>query len=137
MVDTAGLEEAAAESLSGRMRAQTEVAIAEADAVFFVIDARSGPTPVDRAFAQVVRRSGKPTIVIANKSESRAGEAGRLDAYALGLGEPVAISAEHGEGMADLHEALVAALPEQVQAQREERRAAAEAAEAAEEENLK
>jgi len=126
VVDTAGLEEAAPDSLSGRMRAQTEAAIAQADAVFFVIDARSGPTPVDRAFADVVRRSGKPAIVVANKSEGRAGEAGRLEAYALGLGEPVAISAEHGEGLADLHEALEAALPEHVQAQREERRAADE-----------
>jgi GTP-binding protein len=112
-VDTAGLEEAAPASLSGRMRAQTEAAIAAADAVFFMIDARAGLMPVDRAFAELARRSGKPTIVIVNKSESSAGESGRLEAYALGLGEPVAISAEHNEGMADLYDALRAALPEQ------------------------
>jgi GTP-binding protein len=111
-VDTAGLEQAPPDSLSGRMRAQTETAIAQADAIFFMIDARQGPTPVDRAFADLVRRSGKPTILIANKCESSAGEQGRLEAYALGLGEPVPISAEHNEGMADLYEALRAALPE-------------------------
>ncbi|HVV61200.1 MAG TPA: ribosome biogenesis GTPase Der [Pseudolabrys sp.] len=119
VVDTAGLEQASAESLSGRMRAQTEAAIAEADAIFFLIDARSGPTPVDHAFAGVVRRSGKPTVVVANKSEGTAGDAGRLEAYALGLGEPVAISAEHNEGMADLYDALRAAAPD-LTAEREE-----------------
>lgn len=112
VIDTAGLEEAAPETLTGRMQAQTEAAIAAADAVFFLIDARVGPTPVDHAFADLVRRSGKPAIVVANKSEGRAAEAGVLEAYALGLGEPVAISAEHGEGLADLYEALCAALPD-------------------------
>jgi len=126
VIDTAGLEEAPAESLAGRMRAQTETAIAQADAIFFVIDARVGLTPVDRAFAAEVRRSGKPVVVVANKSEGRAGEAGRLEAFGLGLGDPIAISAEHAEGMADLHEALVEALPEHVQAQRDERRRARE-----------
>ena len=111
VVDTAGLEESAPESLSGRMRAQTEAAIAEADVVFFMIDGRAGLTPVDRAFAELTRRAGKPVVVIANKSEGSAGEAGRLEAYALGFGEPVAISAEHNEGMADLYDALRAALP--------------------------
>jgi len=111
-VDTAGLEEAAPESLSGRMRAQTETAIAQADAIFFMIDARQGPTPVDRAFAAVVHKAGKPTVLIANKMEGAAGEEGRLEAYELGLGEPVPISAEHNEGMADLYDALRAALPE-------------------------
>jgi len=120
VIDTAGLEEAAPASLSGRMRAQTEAAIQVADAVFFMIDAREGLMPVDRAFAELTRRSGKPTIVIANKSEGSAGEAGRLEAYALGLGEPVAISAEHNEGMADVYDALRAALPEQTAAQEEE-----------------
>ncbi|MEA2990378.1 MAG: GTPase, partial [Alphaproteobacteria bacterium] len=112
-IDTAGLEQAAPETLTGRMQAQTDAAIAAADAIFFLLDARTGPTPVDQAFAELVRRSGKPAIVIANKSEGRAAEAGRLEAYALGLGEPVAISAEHGEGLADLYEALRDALPEQ------------------------
>ncbi len=113
IVDTAGLEEAPAESLSGRMVGQTEVAIDQADAVFFMIDARSGLTPTDRAFAAIVRRSGKPVILVANKSEGKAGEAGAMEAYALGLGDPVAVSAEHGEGMGDLYEALREALPEQ------------------------
>ena len=113
VINTAGLEDAAAESLSGRMRAQTETAIAAADAVFFMIDARAGPLPVHRGFANLLRKSGKPTIVVANKSEGRAGEVGALEAYTLGFGEPIAISAEHGEGMADLYEALRAALPEQ------------------------
>jgi GTP-binding protein len=110
-IDTAGLEETAPESLTGRMRAQTEAAIAAADAVLFMIDARTGPVPVDRAFADLVRRSGKPAILVANKSEGRAAEAGIGEAYALGLGEPVPISAEHGEGMADLYQAVRAALP--------------------------
>ena len=78
VIDTAGLEEAAPESLSGRMRAQTEAAIAAADAVFFLIDARAGVTPADRVFADLVRRAGKPAILVANKSEGRAGAAGRL-----------------------------------------------------------
>jgi GTP-binding protein len=111
-IDTAGLEEAARESLSGRMQEQTEAAIAAADAVMFLIDARAGSTPADRAFADLVRKSGKPVILIANKSEGRAGEAGILEAYELGLGEPVAISAEHGEGLADLYAGLRAALPD-------------------------
>ena len=78
-----------------------------------MIDARAGPTPADRAFAELVRKSGKPVVLVANKSEGTAGEAGRLEAYALGLGEPVAISAEHNEGMADLYDALRAALPDE------------------------
>ena len=112
--DTAGLEEAAPETLSGRMQVQTEAAIAAADAVLFLIDARTGPLPADAAFADLVRRSGKPAILVANKSEGRAAEAGLLQAYELGLGEPVAISAEHGENLADLYAALRAALPETV-----------------------
>jgi GTP-binding protein len=111
-VDTAGLDEAASESLPGRMRAQTETAISRADAIFFMIDARAGPTPVDRAFAAIVRKAGKPTVLIANKMEGTAGEAGRLESYALGLGEPIPLSAEHNEGMADLYDALREALPE-------------------------
>jgi GTP-binding protein len=113
IVDTAGFEEAGPETLSGRMRRQTETAIAESDAVFFLVDARAGMTPVDRAFADLLRRSGKPVILVANKSEGAAGEAGTLEAYALGLGEPVAISAEHGEGLSDLYDALCAALPDE------------------------
>src|SRR5262249_31943627 len=112
VVDTAGLEAAAPESLSGRMQEQTGAAIAAADPGLVLIGARAGTTPVDRAFADLVRRSGKPAIVIANKSEGAAGESGALEAYELGLGEPVAISAEHGEGLADLYATLRAALPE-------------------------
>ena len=117
VIDTAGLEQASPESLSGRMRAQTETAIAQADAIFFMIDVRDGPTPADHAFAELARKSGKPTVLIANKSEGAAAEARRLEAYELGLGEPVAISAEHDEGMADLYDALRAALPAQTATQ--------------------
>ena len=112
VIDTAGLEESAPETLSGRMRAQTETAIAQADAIFFIMDVRAGPTPADHAFAGLVRKSGKPAVLVANKSEGRDAEARRLEAYELGLGEPVAISAEHNEGMADLYDALRAAAPE-------------------------
>jgi GTP-binding protein len=111
VIDTAGLDEAAPATLSGRMQAQTEAAIAQANALLFLVDARAGLTPVDRAFAVLVRKSGKPTILVANKSEGRAGEAGAMEAFALGLGEPVALSAEHGEGLSDLYDALRAALP--------------------------
>jgi GTP-binding protein len=113
IVDTAGLEEAAPSSLAGRMLQQTQAAIGEADAIFFLMDARTGVTPDDRAFANVVRKAGKPVILIANKSEGKAGRDGANEAYALGLGEPVAISAEHGEGLSDLYDALREALPEQ------------------------
>ncbi len=120
VIDTAGLEDAARESLSARMQAQTTAAIKQADVVFFLVDARAGATPADRAFADIVRRSGKPAVLVANKSESRAAEAGILESYALGLGEPVAISAEHGEGLADLYQALRAALPESTMPQQGE-----------------
>jgi GTP-binding protein len=113
IIDTAGLEEAKAESLPGRMRAQTETAITEADAVFFLIDARAGLVPDDRVFANLLRRAGKPTILIANKTEGRKGSAGAYEAFDLGLGEPVAISAEHGDGLADLYDALRAAMPDE------------------------
>jgi GTP-binding protein len=127
IIDTAGLEDGAAESLSGRMLAQTKAAIGQADAVLFLLDAKTGPVPDDRAFADLVRRSGKPTIVVANKAESKASTAGVFEAYALGLGEPVAISAEHGEGLVDLFEALRAALPRET-AEREKDDTQADAA---------
>ena len=107
IVDTAGLEEADPASLAGRMRAQTEAAIAEADISMFLIDARVGVTPVDEHFADLLRRVGKPVVLVANKAEGKLGENGVLEAYGLGFGEPVAISAEHGEGMADLFAALL------------------------------
>jgi GTP-binding protein len=111
VIDTAGLENAAPESLSAKMQAQTATAVAQADAVLFVVDARVGPTAADRTFADLVRTSGKPAILVANKSEGRAGEAGALESYALGLGDPVPVSAEHGEGLSDLYDALREALP--------------------------
>ncbi|WP_201860241.1 ribosome biogenesis GTPase Der [Microvirga soli] len=111
IIDTAGLEEATEESLLGRMRAQTEAAIVDADVILFVIDARSGILPADRPFAEMVRRSGKPVILIANKAEGSSGMAGAYDAFSLGLGDPVPLSAEHGEGMADLFEALMPHFP--------------------------
>jgi GTPase len=112
IIDTAGLEEGGVETLTGRMRAQTEAAIEDADAIFFVIDARVGVTPEDRYFASLVRRAGKPLILIANKAEGKAGEAGAYESFALGLGDPVPLSAEHGDGFAELYSALLAALPE-------------------------
>ncbi|MBO0717148.1 MAG: ribosome biogenesis GTPase Der, partial [Rhizobiales bacterium] len=112
VIDTAGLENAERDSLSARMQVHTAAAIAKADAILFLIDARAGATASDQAFADMVRKSGKHAILVANKSEGRAGEAGALEAYTLGLGDPVAISAEHGEGLAGLYEALRAALPE-------------------------
>jgi GTPase len=112
VIDTAGLESAESKTLSARMQAQTAAAMAQADAVMFIVDARDAATPDDRTFANLVRRAGKPTILVANKSEGRAGASGVLESYALGLGEPVAISAEHGEGFVDLYDALRAVLPE-------------------------
>ena len=112
VIDTAGLEDAQRESLSGRMQAQTAAAIAQADVVLFLVDARAGATGTDRSFADLVRKSGKPAILVANKSEGRAGAAGAFEAYSLGLGDPIAISAEHNEGLADLYDALCAALPD-------------------------
>jgi GTP-binding protein len=111
VIDTAGLEDAERDSLSARMQAHTAAAIAQADAILFLIDSRTGGTAADRAFADLVRKSGKPAILVANKSEGRAGEAGAFEAYALGLGDPIAISAEHGEGLAGLYEVLRAVLP--------------------------
>ncbi len=120
VIDTAGLEEAKAESLEGRMRAQTEAAIDDADVLLFLIDAKAGVTPSDRAFAELARRSGKHTILVANKAEARGSEGGTLDSYALGLGEPVELSAEHGDGMADLVRALAQCLPDDADEDEEE-----------------
>ncbi len=108
IIDTAGLEEGEAQTLAGRMRAQTEAAIDQADAIFFMIDARAGVTPDDRYFANLVRRADKPVILIANKAEGRMGGAGALEAFDLGLGDPVPLSAEHGDGLADLYDAVCA-----------------------------
>jgi GTP-binding protein len=120
VIDTAGLETAAPTSLAARMVEQTKAAIAGADAVIFMIDGRAGLIPDDRTFADLIRRSGKPVIVVANKSEGKAGEAGRIEAYELGLGDPLALSAEHGEGLSELYDAMREALPEQTAAPSED-----------------
>jgi GTP-binding protein len=112
VIDTAGLDEGAKGSLTARMQEQTETAIKLADALMFVVDARAGLTPTDSAFADLVRRADKPVLLVANKSEGKHGDAGAMEAYALGLGEPVQISAEHGEGLSELYDALRALMPE-------------------------
>ncbi|MFC3078333.1 ribosome biogenesis GTPase Der [Phenylobacterium terrae] len=111
LIDTAGFEDVTDESLEARMRAQTERAIAEADVALFVIDAREGVTPLDEVFAEILRKHDKPVVLVANKAEGKAGEAGALEAFGLGLGEPVELSAEHGEGMGELYAALAALAP--------------------------
>ena len=119
LVDTAGLEEAAPESLAGRMRAGAAHAVAGADLVLFVVDARTGLTPADRHFAAWLRRQGKPVLLVANKVEGRAANTAVLEAYELGLGDPVAVSAEHGEGIADLMREIADLLPEEPEAPEE------------------
>jgi GTP-binding protein len=106
LIDTAGFEDEAPESLAGRMTAQTQTAIADADASLLVIDARAGITAGDEVIARALRKTGKPVIVVANKCESSAGDTGFAEAYALGFGEPVAVSAEHALGLGALEEAL-------------------------------
>ena len=110
VIDTAGFEDAGPETLAGRMRQQTDIAIEEADVVLFMIDARAGVLPDDQAFAELVRRTGKPVVLVANKVESRAGQTGAVEAWELGLGEPVSVSSEHGLGLPDLRDAIVDAL---------------------------
>jgi len=107
VIDTAGLEEAAPASLTGRMQAQTERALGDADVGLLVIDGREGVTEADRHFASWLRRAGKPVVLIVNKAEGRAALPGIGEAYRLGLGDPVPISAEHGEGLVELYERLV------------------------------
>jgi GTP-binding protein len=106
VIDTAGLDEGEAGSLVERMQQQTERALAAADVALFLIDARAGLNPLDRHFAEWLRRGQTPVVVVANKAEGRAGEAGVAEAFALGMGAPIALSAEHGEGMAELYAAL-------------------------------
>ncbi len=110
LIDTAGLEDADKASLTGRMQAQTEAAVREADGVLFVIDARAGVTEADRHFALWLRRCNRPVAVVANKCESRAAMDGVLEAHALGYGQPVPISAEHNEGLSDLYDAVAGLL---------------------------
>ncbi len=106
VVDTAGWEDEDANTLPGRMRMQTEVSIEGADAAMFVVDARAGLTPLDEEIARWLREQEVPVVLVANKAEGKAGEAGVLESYSLGLGDPVPLSAEHGEGIADLFGAL-------------------------------
>ena len=107
VVDTAGWEDEDPSSLPGRMRAQTEASVEGADVALFVVDARAGITPLDEEIGRWLRSSTVPVVLLANKAEGRAAESGLLEAYALGLGEPIAVSAEHGQGMGDLFEALL------------------------------
>ncbi len=111
LIDTAGLEESAPDTLAGRMRAGSQSAVSQADLVLFVLDARVGVTPQDAHFAQWLRRQGKPVLLVANKAEGRMATSSILDAYALGLGDPVGVSAEHGDGVADLMSEIADRLP--------------------------
>ena len=120
LVDTAGLEEAPPDTVAGRMRASSEAALRAADLVLFVVDARAGLTPADRAFAAWLRRSSLPVLLVANKAEGRGGAAAAMEAYELGLGDPIAVSAEHNEGVGALHEAVAEALGEPPEEEEEE-----------------
>ncbi|KZY56211.1 ribosome biogenesis GTPase Der [Erythrobacter sp. HI0063] len=120
VVDTAGWEDEDADTLPGRMRAQTEVSIEGADAALFVIDARAGLTPLDEEIGRWLRQQSVPVVLVANKAEGRAGEAGVFESYGLGLGEPVPLSAEHGEGVADLFGALWPVIGEKAEAKDED-----------------
>lgn len=131
VVDTAGLEDVMDDSLEARMRRQTEKALDAADVILFVVDARAGVTPLDRHFAAWLRRRPQPVVLLANKAEGKAGLPGLLEAFELGLGEPVALSAEHGEGMADLVAALLPYMPDANQKPRRNRRGVREDAAAA------
>ena len=106
LIDTAGFEDVTDESLEARMRRQTEIAINEADVSIFLYDARAGVTPIDERFAQLLRKSGKPVVLVANKCEGKQGDEGLMEAWRLGLGDPAPLSAEHGEGLSDLYELL-------------------------------
>src|SRR5580704_15795998 len=122
LVDTAGLEEAAPESLAGRMRTGAALSVRDADLVLFVIDARAGLTPVDRHFAQWLRRQDKRVMLVANKVEGRMATSAVLDAYELGLGDPVGVSAEHGDGIADLMSEIAGRLPDETASEHEDDR---------------
>ncbi len=111
LIDTAGLEEAAPDSLFGRMRSSSELAVAQADLILFCIDARAGITPVDAHFASWLRRQNRKVLLVANKAEGREGAASAMEAFSLGLGTPIAVSAEHAEGLADLMSEIVEHLP--------------------------
>lgn len=120
VVDTAGLEESFDDSLEARMRQQTEIALDQADVTLMLIDARAGVTPLDTHFAQWLRERGRPVILVANKCEGKAGEPGLYESYRLGLGDPIAFSAEHAIGIDDLYEALKEYEPVKVRVRDEE-----------------
>ncbi len=120
LIDTAGLDEAGGGTVERQMMAQTDRAVAEADVVLFVYDARAGVTPVDEHFADRLRRAGRPVVLVANKCDGRAGRDGLLEGYSLGLGEPVAISAEHNEGVSVLAELIAPHLGEDALGETEE-----------------
>ncbi|WP_434613264.1 ribosome biogenesis GTPase Der [Azospirillum sp. B2RO_4] len=121
VVDTAGLEDVTDDSLEARMRRQTEQALERADVALFIIDARAGITPLDRHFAKLLRRSKTPVLLVANKTEGKASQPGMFESYELGLGDPIPLSAEHGEGMADLVEALLPYAPPEDDSKAEEK----------------
>jgi len=110
LMDTAGFENAKGQKLEARMRAQTEAAVREADICLFVYDAREGVLPLDRTFADFVRKTGKPTVLVANKCESRASDPGVSEGYSLGMGDPIEVAAEHNIGFVDLDDAVELAL---------------------------
>ena len=120
VIDTAGLENANGDNTEARMRNQTDLAIIEADVALFVVDARAGITPMDRHFAELLRKQKTPVILVVNKCEGRAGEPGFYESYALGLGDPVPLSAEHGEGMSDLLDALLPFAPPEPEEEEDE-----------------
>lgn len=110
LIDTAGYDDSEKDGLDAEMRAQTEIAIEDADLCLLLVDARAGVTPLDEIFADVIRKSGKPVLLLANKCEGAAGAGGLMDAYAMGMGDPIGVSASHGDGMGDLYEAMRQAL---------------------------
>ena len=118
LVDTAGLEEAAPDTIYDRMRASSQAAVSQADLVVFVVDARTGITPADSHFAGWLRKQGRPVLLVANKTEGRGGAASAMEAFSLGLGDPVAISAEHGDGLSGLMSEIADRLPRVARAER-------------------
>ncbi|MXO84582.1 ribosome biogenesis GTPase Der [Altererythrobacter aurantiacus] len=126
IVDTAGWEDEDPDTLPGRMRAQTEVSLEGADVALFVVDARNGLTPLDEEIGRWLRSQSVPVVLVANKAEGKQGEAGIFEAYSLGFGEPVPLSAEHGEGVADLFDALYPIIGEKADAVRDGKKSAGE-----------
>ena len=110
VLDTAGYEDVTGDSLESRMRQQTEIAVRDADVILFMIDARAGVTPLDERFARVLRKAGKQVHLVGNKAESGAAEAGLVEAFKLGFGEAIPLSAEHGLGLSELYSIVSAAI---------------------------